>query len=63
MSNFVRMTKRPGTDRFELAIWLDDFFESHAYGVQFPDGTIYAANGLCWEFQVGDESPRSEKAY
>ncbi len=60
MSNFVRMTKRPGTDRFESATWLDDFFGPHAYGVQFPDGTIYAENGLHWEFQDGDEPPHSE---
>ncbi len=50
MSNFIRMTRRPGTDRFEAAVWLDDYYGPRVYGVRFPDGTTYCEVGRRWEF-------------
>lgn len=36
MSTFSRMTENPATKRWENALWIDDYFERHHYGVQFP---------------------------
>ena len=35
-------TKHPETGKVELAIWMDDYFGNHNYGVKFPsDGKIF----------------------
>lgn len=36
MSSFIRRTKHPVTGKFEEAAWIDDYFGSHKYGVNFP---------------------------
>lgn len=41
MSSFKRMTLNPMTDRYEMALWLNDYFGRHKYGVKFADGTVY----------------------
>lgn len=41
MSNYFRITRNPKTDKFEAALWLDDHFGLHNYGVRFKDGSIY----------------------
>lgn len=41
MSNFAKNTTDPRTGKFEPAIWIDDFYGSHLYGVQFKDGAIF----------------------
>lgn len=40
MSTFARLTKNPKTGFFEKAIWHDDYFAHHHYGVEFEDGSI-----------------------
>lgn len=40
MSSFFKRTKNPATGRWEEALWIDDHFGQHRYGVEFPDGTI-----------------------
>lgn len=35
MSTYSRMTKHPVTGKWEKAVWRDDFFGKHQYGVQF----------------------------
>ncbi len=50
MSNFIRMTKHPKDKIFQVAVWLDNHFGRHHYGVQFPDGTIFNENDFVWEF-------------
>lgn len=40
MSTYARDTKHPITGEWERAVWLDDYFGPHHYGVEFPDGTI-----------------------
>ncbi len=41
MSSFVKMTKNPVTSIWEPAMWRDDYFGSHHYGVEFTDGVVY----------------------
>lgn len=41
MSTYTRETKNPLTGKYEVAVWMDDYFGHHNYGVKFPDGTIY----------------------
>ena len=36
MSTFNKTTKNPKTGEWEEAIWYDDFFGPHIYGVVFP---------------------------
>lgn len=40
MSTYSQMTKNPSTGVFEKALWMDDYFSPHHYGVKFPDGSI-----------------------
>jgi hypothetical protein len=57
MSTFYRRTKNPVTDRFEDALWLDDYFGRHRYGVQFPsDGIVYQERGHEWEFDKSESA-------
>ena len=41
MSTYSRMTKNPKTGKYEKALWRDDYFAHHHYGVMFPDKTVY----------------------
>lgn len=36
MSSFIRATKNPKSGEFEDAMWIDDLFGRHRYGVIFP---------------------------
>jgi hypothetical protein len=51
MSSFYRRTKNPATGAFEDAMWLDNYFGRHRYGVQFPDGRVYRQSDHIWEFE------------
>lgn len=47
MSNFSRLTKNPDTGEFEIALWLDDYFGPHEYGVLFQStGKVVAERSL-----------------
>lgn len=41
MSTFKKSTSHPITGDYEEAIWHDDYFGRHKYGVEFSDGKIY----------------------
>lgn len=51
MSTFIRRTKNPVTGRFEDAVWMDDYFGRHRYGVRFGDGQVYREGDHKWEFE------------
>lgn len=36
MSSYYKETQHPVTEKWELALWLDDALGSHRYGVRFP---------------------------
>lgn len=40
MSNFIKATKRPDTDKWEDAFWVDNYFDHGKYAVIFADGMI-----------------------
>lgn len=40
MSSYNQLTKHPTTGEWCDAVWLDDYFGKHHYGVRFPDGSI-----------------------
>lgn len=40
MSTYTKMTKSPKTGKWEEALWLDDHFGPHQYGVKFPNDLI-----------------------
>ena len=40
MSNFMRRTKNPITDKFETVQWIDNYYGSHRYGIAFSTGTV-----------------------
>lgn len=52
MSTFKRMTKNPDSGHWENATWIDDYFGSHRYGVEFMDGTIIDPNEV--DLEVDD---------
>jgi len=41
MSTYLRQTKHPETDEWQVATWADDFYGSHHYGVKFPNGDVF----------------------
>mgnify|MGYP006865017930 CR=1 FL=1 len=41
MSSFGAPTFHPKTGKIEDALWFDDYFGRHHYGVQFPDGEVF----------------------
>jgi hypothetical protein len=55
MSTFHKSTRNPDTGKWEIAIWLDDHFGSHHYGVQFPDGNIHDARERALETREREE--------
>lgn len=44
MSNYTAPTFHPVTGAIEDAVWMDDYFGPHRYGVRFGDGTVHAAS-------------------
>ena len=50
MSNYQLPTKHPITGKWEVADWLDDYFNNFIYGVRFPsDDKIYRADKYNFE--------------
>ncbi len=41
MSTYSRITKHPVTGVYEEALWIDDYFDHHIYGVKFSDDKVY----------------------
>jgi len=41
MSNFSAKTFHPITGAIEDAMWMDDYFAHHHYGIRFQDGEIF----------------------
>jgi hypothetical protein len=59
MSNFIKRTLNPKTQKFEDAIWMDDYCGQHKYSVYFPsDKTTYPELGRNWEFE--DDTPEED---
>jgi hypothetical protein len=55
MSHFMRRTRNPETGLFEDAVWIDDYFGHHRYGVQFPGSErVWRVAEHPWEF---DDQP------
>jgi hypothetical protein len=53
MSNYLYPARNPETGEVEIAMFLDDYFGKHRYGVRFADGNVareedlLACNALC----------------
>lgn len=41
MSSFFRETKHPKTGKWEVAAWIDDYFDEHKYGIKFANDQIF----------------------
>lgn len=41
MSTFNKITKHPETGAMEEAVWMDDYYGRHHYGVKFPDSKVF----------------------
>ena len=41
MSNYEDIAINPKTDKIEKAVWVDDSYGTHRYGVRFADGGMY----------------------
>ena len=60
MSNYYADAKNPLTGKIERALFIDDYFGKHRYGVQFENlaGWVYRLN----EIEIPDrEAPDVEK--
>lgn len=40
MSSYIKTTKHPQTGKWQQAIWVDDYFGPHHYGVVFLKGKV-----------------------
>lgn len=52
MSSYKRETKHPVTGKWEEAVWLDDYYGPHHYGVLFPDGKAFDPEELKLETRL-----------
>lgn len=43
MSTYIAPAIHPRTKKVEDALWMDDYFGRHRYGVKFADGSVWAA--------------------
>lgn len=41
MASYIKNTKHPETNKYEPAVWLDDYYGQHRYGVKFEDGKVF----------------------
>ncbi len=58
MSSYEQITKHPVTGAWQKALWLDDYFGSHNYGVIFNKGTVneYIADPRKEKLEVKERS-------
>jgi hypothetical protein len=43
VSSYEAYAIHPLTKKIEIALWVDDYYGRHEYGVMFGDGTVYPA--------------------
>ena len=61
MSTYLRQTKHPETDEWQVATWMDDFYGSHHYGVKFPNGDVFDPEKIKLETRDGEPMTYTEK--
>jgi len=49
MSSYKRLTRHPITKEWKYALWLDDYFGQHNYGVIFDGNELFKADDYEWE--------------
>jgi len=59
MSTYSRMTKHPVTGEWDSAVWHDNYYAPHQYGVEFSDG--YIADPSKEELETRDKLPGDPK--
>ena len=52
MSNIKLLTKHPETKQFELATWIDNYFEEHNYGIIFDSSPNVVHDSRDEEFET-----------
>jgi len=58
MSTYCRFTRHPVSKQYEPAVWLDDYFGSHHYGVRFGgENTVFDDR----EYDIKTREPKDEK--
>lgn len=57
MSSYYKDTKHPKTGKWQIAMWLDDYFGDHHYGVEFPDGKVYDPRETTLETREPEAGP------
>lgn len=58
MSTYRDLARNPATGRIEDALWIDDYFGRHQYGVEFSDGRIWPQKEVA--IRVGDHIDRTD---
>jgi len=61
MSTYTKRVKHPITEKWEEAVFVDDMFGSHNYGVKFPDGSIFDLRDFPELETQTDAEPHIEK--
>lgn len=54
MSTYSQFTENPVTKRWEKALWIDDYFAHHHYGVQFPSDPTTVIDPYKTQLRVAD---------
>lgn len=60
MSTYQAPAIHPDTGEIEMALFLDDHFGKHRYGVQFSDGRIFPERVV--QFPPDDRPPISQES-
>lgn len=46
MSSYIAVAINPRTGKEEEALFIDDYFGKHEYGVKFDDGNVYSPKDI-----------------
>ena len=61
MSSYEQNTINPDTGKIESAVWLDDYFGRHRYGVRFPSGKVFRGEECRVPEQTSNNATNDEK--
>jgi len=61
MSTYYAFTRHPRTGEWLEAMWIDNYFGQHRYGVQFADGEVFDPTKVLMPTRKVEEAEKDER--